>query len=172
MRILILLALLTPAVAQEPPKAHFHHIHLNTTDPAAAIDFYTRKFDCEKGNFAGQADAVWAQKSWMLFTKVKDAPPSDIVSAIWHFGWGAEDMPAIYKKDLCALQRVAAGDAHACSVDAFALADQGQCDMRQGRQVAACAHTALRWHVGGDAAVQHFAECIDDDRAHAGITFG
>jgi catechol 2,3-dioxygenase-like lactoylglutathione lyase family enzyme len=99
MRILILLALLTPAVAQEPPKAHFHHIHLNTTDAAAAIDFYTRKFDCEKGNFAG-ADAVWAQKSWMLFTKVKDAPPSDIVSAIWHFGWGAEDMPAIYKKQI------------------------------------------------------------------------
>jgi hypothetical protein len=42
MRILILLALLIPALAQEPPKAHFHHIHLNSTDPAAAIDFYTR----------------------------------------------------------------------------------------------------------------------------------
>src|ERR1017187_6892531 len=99
MRILILLALITTAAAQEPPKAHFHHIHLNATDPAAAIDFYTRKFDCEKGKFAGQ-DAVWAQKSWILFTKLKDAPPSEIVSAIWHFGWGAEDMPATYKRQI------------------------------------------------------------------------
>ena len=99
MRILILLALMTTAAAQEPPKAHFHHIHLNATDPAAAIDFYTRKFDCEKGKFAGQ-DAVWAQKSWILFTKLKDAPPSEIVSAIWQFGWGAEDMPATYKRQI------------------------------------------------------------------------
>ena len=90
---------MTTAAAQEPPKAHFHHIHLNATDPAAAIDFYTRKFDCEKGKFAGQ-DAVWAQKSWILFTKLKDAPPSDIVSAIWHFGWGAEDMPATYRRQV------------------------------------------------------------------------
>jgi hypothetical protein len=86
MRILILLALLVPAAAQEPPKAHFHHIHLNATDPAAAMDFYTHKF-------------YW-DKPWILFTKVKDAPPSEIVSAIWHFGWGAEDMPATYKKQI------------------------------------------------------------------------
>jgi catechol 2,3-dioxygenase-like lactoylglutathione lyase family enzyme len=99
MRILILLALALAATAQEPPKAHFHHIHLNATDPAAAIDFYTRKFDCEKGVFGGQ-DAVWAQKSWILFNKVKTAPPSDIVSTVWHFGWGAEDMPATYQRQL------------------------------------------------------------------------
>jgi len=101
MRILILLALTIPALAQEPPKpqAHFHHIHLNATDPTAAILFYTRKFDCEKRKFANE-DAVWAQKSWILFNKVKDAPPWEIVSAIWHFGWGAEDMPAAYKKQI------------------------------------------------------------------------
>jgi hypothetical protein len=29
------------------PVAHFHHLHLNVTDPAAAISFYTTKFDCE-----------------------------------------------------------------------------------------------------------------------------
>ncbi|HLY16528.1 MAG TPA: hypothetical protein VKR61_04860 [Bryobacteraceae bacterium] len=99
MRILILLALALAAAAQDLPKAHFHHIHLNATDPGAAIDFYTRKFDCEKGKFQGQ-DAVWAQKSWILFNKVKDPPPSEIVSPIWHFGWGAEDMPSAYQKQL------------------------------------------------------------------------
>jgi catechol 2,3-dioxygenase-like lactoylglutathione lyase family enzyme len=86
--------------AQPMPPAHFHHIHLNATDPAAAIDFYTSKFDCEKAKFAGAWDAVWAQKAWILFTKVPAAPPSEITSGIWHFGWGAEEMKAAYQKQL------------------------------------------------------------------------
>lgn len=85
-----------------PPAAvaHFHHLHLNATDPAAAINFYTSKFDCEKGRFAGLLDGVWAQKSWMLFSKVSAPPPWELTSAIWHFGWGAEDMKATYQKQL------------------------------------------------------------------------
>ena len=82
------------------PAAHFHHLHLNTPDPRAAIDFYTSKFDCEKARFAGAMDAVWAQKSWLLFTKVSSPPPWELTSAIWHFGWGAEDMKATYQKQL------------------------------------------------------------------------
>src|SRR5437870_6949583 len=80
--------------------AHFHHLHLNVTDPAAAINFYTSKFDCEKGRFAGVMDGVWAQKSWLLFSKVSSPPPWELTSAIWHFGWGAEDMKAAYQKQL------------------------------------------------------------------------
>lgn len=80
--------------------AHFHHLHLNATDPAAAINFYTSKFDCEKARFNGKTDAVWAQESWMLFNKVTKPPKSDVTSAIWHFGWGAEDMKAAYQKQL------------------------------------------------------------------------
>src|SRR5260370_702243 len=83
-----------------PQLAHFHHVHLNTTDPAAAITFYTSKFDSEKASFAGLQDAVWAQKSWLLFTKVATPPKSEITSAIWHIGWGAEDMKATYQKQL------------------------------------------------------------------------
>jgi catechol 2,3-dioxygenase-like lactoylglutathione lyase family enzyme len=79
-------------------EAHFHHLHLNATDPAAAIDFYTAKFDCEKAKFMGTDNAVWAQKSWLLFHKVAKAPPWELTSAIWHFGWGAEDMKAEYKR--------------------------------------------------------------------------
>jgi catechol 2,3-dioxygenase-like lactoylglutathione lyase family enzyme len=90
-----------PAEAQFP-EAHFHHLHLNTLDPKGAIDFYTSKFDCEKAKFAGTLDAVWAQKSWLLFTKVGKAPPWELTSAIWHFGWGAEDMKATYEKHVAA----------------------------------------------------------------------
>jgi catechol 2,3-dioxygenase-like lactoylglutathione lyase family enzyme len=84
---------------QEPASIHFHHLHLNSTDPAAAIKFYTSKFDCEAAEFMGQA-AVKTQNSWLLFNKVKAAPPSELTSAIWHFGWGAEDMKATYQKQL------------------------------------------------------------------------
>jgi catechol 2,3-dioxygenase-like lactoylglutathione lyase family enzyme len=80
-------------------QAHFHHVHLNSTDPAAAIEFYSTHFDCEKGEYQGQP-AVRAQKSWLLFNKVDKAPPSEVVSTIWHIGWGAEDMKATYQKEL------------------------------------------------------------------------
>jgi catechol 2,3-dioxygenase-like lactoylglutathione lyase family enzyme len=80
--------------------AHFHHVHLNVTDPAPAIDFYTSKFDSEKAKFAQLQDGVWAQKSWILFTKVNAPPKSEVTSTIWHIGWGAEDMKATYQKQL------------------------------------------------------------------------
>jgi catechol 2,3-dioxygenase-like lactoylglutathione lyase family enzyme len=81
-------------------NAHFHHIHLNSTDPAKAIEFYTSRFDCEKAKFGGVMDAVKAQNAWLLFTKVAEAPPWELVSAIWHIGWGAEDMKSTYQKQL------------------------------------------------------------------------
>lgn len=90
----------TKATELQTLESHFHHLHLNTTNPPAAIDFYTSKFDSEKARFAGVVDGVWAQKSWLLFTKVNSAPPWELTSAIWHFGWGAEDMKATYEKQL------------------------------------------------------------------------
>ena len=90
----------TPSPAPPPALAHFHHLHLNSIDPAAAIAFYTSKFDCERARFNGNTEGVWAQKSWVLFNKVSKPPKSEITSAIWHFGWGAEDMKATYEKQL------------------------------------------------------------------------
>jgi catechol 2,3-dioxygenase-like lactoylglutathione lyase family enzyme len=100
-----LLFLLAVGVAHSqdtpPPQlAHFHHVHLNSTDPPAAIDFYTSKFAAEKGKVAGQLDAVWAQKSWLMFTKAATPPKSEITSSIWHIGWGAENMKETYQKQL------------------------------------------------------------------------
>ena len=91
-----LLLLGSPAFAE----VHFHHLMLNSTDPAAAINFYTSRFDCEPAKFEGKQNAVWTQKSWILFNKVKTAPPSAIQSSIWHFGWGAENMPKTYQDQL------------------------------------------------------------------------
>jgi len=97
---LICLPVLEAQEQANSPEIHFHHLHLNTLDPKAAIDFYTSKFECEKARFAGEEDAVWAQKSWLLFNKVDRPPAWELTSAIWHFGWGAEDMKATYDKQL------------------------------------------------------------------------
>ena len=93
-----LISLVTSNV-QAQQLAHFHHLHLNTTNPAAAIKFYTTRFDCEEAVFLAEP-AVWTQQSWILFNKVRNPPPWQLTSAIWHFGWGAEDMKAVYQKQL------------------------------------------------------------------------
>jgi catechol 2,3-dioxygenase-like lactoylglutathione lyase family enzyme len=99
-RSVAIFALCAPVFAQTVPDAHFGHLHLNSTDPKAAIEFYTTKFDAEKASFKGLLDAIWTQKSWILIQKVAAAPPSEVVSTIWHFGWGAEDMKGTYQKQL------------------------------------------------------------------------
>ncbi|HEY7910316.1 MAG TPA: VOC family protein [Blastocatellia bacterium] len=85
--------------SEQPPlaRARFHHLHLNTVDPKRAVEFYSSKFDCEKAAHLGEP-AIWAQKSWILFNKVRQDPPWELVSAVWHFGWGAEDMKTTYQK--------------------------------------------------------------------------
>ena len=83
--------------AQAQQLVHFHQMHLNSTNPDAAIEFYTKHFRSEPARFGGM-NAVWTQKSWLLFNKVKQAPPSDVVSAIYHIGWGAEDTKAEYQR--------------------------------------------------------------------------
>jgi len=85
----------TPAFGQ----THFHHAHLNSIDPHAAIEFYTTHLSGEKATFGG-AEAVWTQASWLLFNKVKKPPPTDIVSPLFHIGWGAEDMKAEFERQI------------------------------------------------------------------------
>jgi hypothetical protein len=47
--------------------AHFHHVHINAIDPEASIRFYTSHFNSERVKLGGTIDAVWAQKSWLLY---------------------------------------------------------------------------------------------------------
>ena len=43
---------------------------------------------------------MWTQKSWLLFNKVKQPPPYEIVSPLFHIGWGAEDMKAEFERQI------------------------------------------------------------------------
>ena len=43
---------------------------------------------------------MWTQSSWLLFNKVKQPPPSEVVSPLFHIGWGAEDMKAEFERQI------------------------------------------------------------------------
>jgi catechol 2,3-dioxygenase-like lactoylglutathione lyase family enzyme len=90
-----------PGYTNPPPLvagAHWHHFHVNSTDPARSIAFYTRHFDAKAARFADMADAVWTQKSWILFNRVNAAPSQAHDTAIWHIGWGAPDPQQAYAR--------------------------------------------------------------------------
>src|SRR5688572_143249 len=98
LRVLLSLFLLSASASSSAAQTHFHHVHLNSTDPSAAIEFYTTHLSGEKAIFDG-ADAVWTQASWLLFNKVKQPPASEVVSPLFHGGWGAEDLKTEFERD-------------------------------------------------------------------------
>jgi catechol 2,3-dioxygenase-like lactoylglutathione lyase family enzyme len=89
-------ALVAPSVWAQ---THFHHVHLNSTDPDAAMGFYESHLSAERAQLGGQA-ALWTQASWLLFNKVKQPPPYEIVSPLFHIGWGTEDMKAEFERQV------------------------------------------------------------------------
>ncbi|HKQ76144.1 MAG TPA: VOC family protein [Blastocatellia bacterium] len=102
------LLLLIPLVPQSPSGSpqetsnapSFHHVHLNSTDPSKAIEFYTRTFDVTKKIRLADFDGIQSEKMYLLFDKAKSPPPTTPDSAIWHFGWGSMAMEADYQKHL------------------------------------------------------------------------
>ena len=74
------------------PTPKFHHLHLNSTDPDAAIDFYRRQFPSTENQKWGGFPALRSPNEVMvLFTQVDTRPVSEPQSAIWHFGWHVTD---------------------------------------------------------------------------------
>ena len=74
------------------PTPKFHHLHLNSTDPDTAIDFYTRQFpSTSKGSWGGFPAVKSPNEVMVLFTKADTPPASEPQSAIWHFGWHVTD---------------------------------------------------------------------------------
>ena len=74
------------------PAPSFHHLHLNSVDPDAAIDFYTRQFpSTRKGNWGGCPALLSPNNVMILFDKVAAPAPIAPQSAIWHFGWHVPD---------------------------------------------------------------------------------
>jgi catechol 2,3-dioxygenase-like lactoylglutathione lyase family enzyme len=87
------------AGGQQPTvdRAHFHHVRLNVTNAAESIRFYSRVFGAVPVKFRGVADAIFTERSLILFNQVTDAPPSALQSGIWHIGWGGVDVKSEYE---------------------------------------------------------------------------
>src|SRR5713101_6861149 len=88
-----------PVHAQERPTTvepmHFHHVHLNATNPAAAAEYYPKPFPASatKTTFNGY-EAVKSGTVYLLFTKVATTPQNELTgpqTSVWHFGWNTPD---------------------------------------------------------------------------------
>ena len=77
------------------PAPGFHHLHLNSVDPDAAIAFYTRQFPTTaKTRWGGLPALASPNNVLILFTTVATAPATSPQTAIWHFGWHVTDTRA------------------------------------------------------------------------------
>jgi hypothetical protein len=78
------------------PTPTFHHLHLNSIDPDAAIDFYTRQFaSTSRTSWNGEPALDCGEGTLVLFSKVGSAPNTDPQrTALWHFGWHVPDSRA------------------------------------------------------------------------------
>src|SRR4029077_884830 len=74
------------------PPPGFHHLHLNSTDPEAAIDFYTKQFPSTSKSTWGGMPALKTGKIYVLLNKVSTPAPNEPQTAIWHFGWHVVDV--------------------------------------------------------------------------------
>ncbi|HXJ02664.1 MAG TPA: VOC family protein [Micropepsaceae bacterium] len=79
--------------AKLPPPG-FHHLHLNSVDPDAAIAFYAKEFPSTSKTVWGGLPALASPNNVLvLFTKVAAPPPADPqATAYWHFGWHVTDV--------------------------------------------------------------------------------
>jgi len=70
---------------------HFHHVHLNSTDPKVAAEYYLKPFalSTTKTTFNG-FEAVKTGNVFLLFSKVAAPPQNELTgsqTSVWHFGW-------------------------------------------------------------------------------------
>ena len=84
-------------IGQEVQPAHFHHVLINSVDPAASIQFYGRVFGATPIKFRGVSDAAFTEKSFILFNKVDQPAESKLNTGIWHIGWGGVDVKNEYE---------------------------------------------------------------------------
>jgi catechol 2,3-dioxygenase-like lactoylglutathione lyase family enzyme len=88
-----------PAVEVVPPGVRFHHVHLNSVNPAAAAAYYPRAFTTSvRTTFNGYEAVRTVNGPYLLFTKVNAPPPTQPQSAIWHFGWNTPDSRAYLER--------------------------------------------------------------------------
>jgi catechol 2,3-dioxygenase-like lactoylglutathione lyase family enzyme len=82
---------------QDAQSARFHHVMLNSLDPQKSIDFYSRVFGASPIKFRGVCDALFTEKSFILYNQVDRPPDARLNTGIWHIGWGGVDVKNEYE---------------------------------------------------------------------------
>jgi hypothetical protein len=91
-----IVAVNAPVHTQQPGAAlsapHFHHLHLNSTNPAAAIDYYMQAIPGTTKETVAGFEALRTNNGmggpiYLLFSKVSTPPATTPDTVIWHFGW-------------------------------------------------------------------------------------
>jgi len=92
----VIAVFVSPTLAQTNalPPPGFHHLHLNSVNPDAAIAFYVRQFpSTSKSTWGGMPALASPNNVMVLFNKVDRAPVADPqITAFWHFGWHVTDV--------------------------------------------------------------------------------
>src|SRR3954463_6186504 len=74
------------------PAPGFHHLHLNSMNPDAAIAFYAKEFpSTSKSTWGGMPALKSPNNVLVLFTRVDQPPATQPQTAVWHFGWHVTD---------------------------------------------------------------------------------
>jgi catechol 2,3-dioxygenase-like lactoylglutathione lyase family enzyme len=84
------------AVAADEP-AHFHHVRLNTPDVGASKSFYQKYYGAVPVKYRGNPDALFVERSFLLFNAVGAPADGKLDTGIWHIGWGGVDVPHEYE---------------------------------------------------------------------------
>src|ERR1700686_571927 len=70
----------------------FHHLHLLSTNPDAAVAFYAAHFaSAKKATWGGMPAISTPNNVLILFTKVDRPPATPPQTAFWQFGWNVTD---------------------------------------------------------------------------------
>jgi catechol 2,3-dioxygenase-like lactoylglutathione lyase family enzyme len=78
---------------QTPNPAHFHHVHLNVTDPQKTTQFYQQVFGAQPVKFANLSDGLFTGRGFIFMNKVASRPRDLETTAIRHIGWAGVDGP-------------------------------------------------------------------------------
>jgi catechol 2,3-dioxygenase-like lactoylglutathione lyase family enzyme len=70
---------------------HFHHVHFNTVDPNADLEFYEKYFGSKPVDFCSggghTTKATKTERGWFLYTKVASPPDPRLNTYLEHIGW-------------------------------------------------------------------------------------
>src|SRR5262245_21913039 len=73
-------------ILNDPERRGFHHVHLNSPDPAASIAWYQQRFGGERAKFKGE-DGLKYGDVLVLVEKAKSAVIPSTGRALDHVGW-------------------------------------------------------------------------------------